>query len=60
MSYTMDKAIETLEKSGEFLGDETVEEAGVWALIAIAGELVRVRKAIENLDHDSSRKEGEL
>tara|TARA_R110000787_G_scaffold230005_1_gene337527 strand:- start:253 stop:468 length:216 start_codon:yes stop_codon:yes gene_type:complete len=44
----IDKAEETLEKSTHVFSDETVEEAGVEALIAIAIGLERVASAIEN------------
>ena len=55
MSYWIEKAEDALEKSGQFLSDETVEEAGVMALIAIAVELVRLTKAVENLDQKETQ-----
>jgi hypothetical protein len=55
MSYWIEKAEDTLEKSDQFLSDETVEEAGVMALIAIAVELVHLTKAVENLDQKETQ-----
>jgi hypothetical protein len=51
MSYWIEKAQETLEESTHPFRDETVEEAGVEALIAIAVALEGVTSAIENIDH---------
>ena len=50
MSYWIEKAEDALEKSGHVFSDETIEEAGVMALIAIAVELGHIAKVIENLD----------
>ena len=55
MSYWIEKAEGVLERSDQILSDETVEEAGVMALIAIAVELVRLTKAVENLDQKETR-----
>ena len=55
MSNWIEKAEDALEKSDQFLSDETVEEAGVMALIAIAVELVRLTKAVENLDQKETQ-----